>query len=99
MHSVVQNNQLPTESPSELKDNMILYFVLVPEETCTVCLQVLIFSQMTKLLDLLEYYLGERGHNPCRIDGAVAQSVRQQQVCCKQSNLSVFELILHMCMY
>lgn len=45
---------------------------------------------MTKLLDLLEYYLGERGHNPCRIDGAVAQSVRQEQVCCNQSNSDAF---------
>lgn len=42
--------------------------------------KVLIFSQMTKILDLLEYYLEERGHNPCRIDGGVQQSVRQEQI-------------------
>jgi hypothetical protein len=35
---------------------------------------------MTKILDLIEYYLEERGHNPCRIDGHVKQEVRQEQV-------------------
>ncbi|KAG0626380.1 hypothetical protein M758_2G121300 [Ceratodon purpureus] len=42
--------------------------------------KVLIFSQMTKILDLIEYYLEERGHNPCRIDGSVKQDVRQEQI-------------------
>jgi ATP-dependent DNA helicase len=42
--------------------------------------KVLVFSQMTKVLDILEYYLGERGHNPCRIDGSVSQVDRQRQV-------------------
>ena len=36
-----------------------------------VLLQVLIFSQMTKMLDLLHYYLEERGFDPCRIDGSI----------------------------
>jgi ATP-dependent DNA helicase len=39
-----------------------------------------VFSQMTKVLDILEYYLGERGHNPCRIDGSVSQVDRQRQI-------------------
>ncbi|CAM6007180.1 unnamed protein product [Sphagnum balticum] len=42
--------------------------------------KVLVFSQMTKVLDILEYYLGERGHNPCRIDGSVSQVDRQRQI-------------------
>lgn len=42
--------------------------------------KVLIFSQMTKVLDLIEYYLEERGHKPCRIDGGVKQNVRQDQI-------------------
>ncbi|MCO5551009.1 hypothetical protein L7F22_004504 [Adiantum nelumboides] len=42
--------------------------------------KVLIFSQMTKILDILEYYLQERGFNPFRIDGGVAQVERQRQI-------------------
>lgn len=42
--------------------------------------KVLIFSQMTKVLDLIEYYLEERGHKPCRIDGSVMQCVRQEEI-------------------
>jgi len=33
--------------------------------------KVLIFSQMTKMLDLIEVYLEDRGHTACRIDGGV----------------------------
>ena len=29
-------------------------------------------TQMTKLLDLLDAFLDERGHRACRIDGSVA---------------------------
>lgn len=43
-------------------------------------MQVLIFSQMTKVLDILEYYLEERGFEPFRIDGGVSQTERQRQV-------------------
>ena len=39
--------------------------------------QVLIFSQMTKMLDLLHYYLEERGFDPCRIDGSIPWEERQ----------------------
>lgn len=39
--------------------------------------QVLIFSQMTKMLDLLHAYLEERGHNPARIDGSIPWQQRQ----------------------
>ncbi|KAJ7517902.1 hypothetical protein O6H91_21G045300 [Diphasiastrum complanatum] len=42
--------------------------------------KVLIFSQMTRILDLLEYYLQERGLEPCRIDGSVKQIDRQEQI-------------------
>lgn len=40
-------------------------------------LQVLIFSQMTKMLDLLHVYLEERGHSVGRIDGATKWQDRQ----------------------
>lgn len=42
--------------------------------------KVLIFSQMTKVLDILEYYLEERGFEPFRIDGGVSQTERQRQI-------------------
>lgn len=42
--------------------------------------KVLIFSQMTKVLDILEYFLTEEGFEPFRIDGGVHQSERQRQI-------------------
>ncbi|KAL3688989.1 hypothetical protein R1sor_015298 [Riccia sorocarpa] len=42
--------------------------------------KVLIFSQMTRMLDILEYYLQERGMEPCRIDGKVKLQERQEQI-------------------
>ena len=39
--------------------------------------QVLIFSQMTKMLDLLHYWLEARGFSPCRIDVSVPWRERQ----------------------
>eukprot|EP00879_Flechtneria_rotunda_P026404 GHRR01028153.1.p1 GENE.GHRR01028153.1~~GHRR01028153.1.p1 ORF type:complete len:449 (+),score=169.94 GHRR01028153.1:694-2040(+) len=42
--------------------------------------KVLIFSQMTKMLDLLESYLSQSGHNPCRIDGSMRYEDRQQAI-------------------
>jgi SNF2 family DNA or RNA helicase len=32
---------------------------------------------MTKMLDLLHYYLEERGFDPCRIDGSIPWEERQ----------------------
>lgn len=45
--------------------------------------QVLIFSQMTKMLDLLHAYLEEKGHRPARIDGSIPWQERQvrRQLC------------------
>ncbi|CAI7899530.1 unnamed protein product [Closterium sp. NIES-53] len=42
--------------------------------------RVLIFSQMTRLLDILDYYLEERGHHPFRLDGSVKLDDRRQQI-------------------
>uniref|UniRef100_A0A7S0RU61 Uncharacterized protein n=1 Tax=Chlamydomonas leiostraca TaxID=1034604 RepID=A0A7S0RU61_9CHLO len=42
--------------------------------------KVLIFSQMTKMLDLIESYLEQSGHRACRIDGSVAWQDRQQSI-------------------
>jgi ATP-dependent DNA helicase len=42
--------------------------------------RVLIFSQMTRMLDLLDTYLDERGFNRCRIDGGVHWEERRDQI-------------------
>ena len=41
---------------------------------------MLIFSQMTKMLDLLHSYLEERGHSPARIDGSIPWQERQVRI-------------------
>eukprot|EP00898_Chlorokybus_atmophyticus_P004705 jgi/Chlat1/5235/Chrsp33S08962 len=46
--------------------------------------KVLIFSQMTQMLDILGYYLEEKGLLCCRLDGSMAFSDRQEQI--KQFN-------------
>ncbi|GJM96432.1 hypothetical protein PR202_ga13268 [Eleusine coracana subsp. coracana] len=42
--------------------------------------KVLIFSQWTKILDLLEYYLDSKGIGVCRIDGSVKLEERRRQI-------------------
>ena len=42
--------------------------------------RVLIFSQMTRMLDIIEDYCVYRGHQYCRIDGATSGSEREEQI-------------------
>ncbi|KAF7009978.1 hypothetical protein CFC21_024457 [Triticum aestivum] len=42
--------------------------------------KVLIFSQWTKVLDIIEYYLYMKGLNICRIDGSVKLEDRMRQI-------------------
>ncbi|KAK3270878.1 hypothetical protein CYMTET_20748 [Cymbomonas tetramitiformis] len=42
--------------------------------------KVLIFSQMTRMLDIIESYLQQKGLRPCRIDGTVSWQDRQQMM-------------------
>uniref|UniRef100_A0ACD5XWD7 Uncharacterized protein n=1 Tax=Avena sativa TaxID=4498 RepID=A0ACD5XWD7_AVESA len=42
--------------------------------------KVLIFSQWTKVLDLLDYYLDVKGLKVCRIDGSVKLEERRKQI-------------------
>lgn len=42
--------------------------------------QVLIFSQWTKILDIMDYYFSEKGFEVCRIDGGVNLAERRRQV-------------------
>ena len=45
------------------------------------CCQVLIFTQWTKMLDMLDYYLSDKDLQVCRIDGCVKLNERKRQVC------------------
>lgn len=42
--------------------------------------RVLVFSQMTRNLDILEDYCVARGHNYCRIDGSTGTEMREEQM-------------------
>ena len=42
--------------------------------------RVLIFSQMTRLLDILEDYLTYRDYNYCRIDGSTSAEEREESM-------------------
>ncbi|XP_074275283.1 ATP-dependent DNA helicase DDM1-like [Silene latifolia] len=42
--------------------------------------KVLIFSQWTKILDIIDYYFSEKGFKVCRIDGSVKLDDRRRQI-------------------
>lgn len=42
--------------------------------------KVLIFSQWTKILDIMHYYFSEKGMEVCRIDGSVKLEERRKQI-------------------
>lgn len=42
--------------------------------------KVLIFSQWTKILDIMHYYFSEKGMGVCRIDGSVKLEERRRQI-------------------
>ncbi|KAK7307542.1 hypothetical protein VNO77_40710 [Canavalia gladiata] len=42
--------------------------------------KVLIFSQWTKVLDIMDYYFSEKGFEVCRIDGSVRLDERKRQI-------------------
>ncbi|WOL16984.1 ATP-dependent DNA helicase DDM1 [Canna indica] len=57
--------------------------------------KVLIFSQWTKVLDIIDYYLSEKGLQVCRIDGGVKLEERKRQIeefNDLNSNVSIFLL-------
>ena len=71
-------------------------------------LQVLIFSQMTTLLDIIEFYLEMKDINYSRLDGSMSVAVRQEEVgphptphiqlsWCNVLGLSIMLLVLVMC--
>eukprot|EP00054_Salpingoeca_dolichothecata_P035663 m.5941 g.5941 ORF g.5941 m.5941 type:complete len:567 (-) comp5724_c0_seq2:168-1868(-) len=56
--------------------------------------KVLIFSQMTKLLDILGMYLDMRKHKYCRFDGATSLAERGRQIDEFNTNKDVFVFLL-----
>ncbi|KAK6128441.1 hypothetical protein DH2020_012556 [Rehmannia glutinosa] len=42
--------------------------------------KVLVFSQWTKILDIMDYYFSEKGFKVCRIDGSVKLAERRRQI-------------------
>ncbi|WOL03050.1 ATP-dependent DNA helicase DDM1 [Canna indica] len=57
--------------------------------------KVLIFSQWTKVLDIIDYYLSEKGLEVCRIDGSVKLDERKRMIDAfndLNSNVSIFLL-------
>lgn len=56
--------------------------------------KVLIFSQMTKLLDLLDSFLEQKGHKACRIDGSVSWQERQAAMKSFNTDPGVFCFLL-----
>jgi len=56
--------------------------------------KVLIFSQMTKLLDILQDYLAYRSYSCCRLDGSVKVAERQRSIDAFNSDPSLFCFLL-----
>jgi SWI/SNF-related matrix-associated actin-dependent regulator of chromatin subfamily A member 5 len=59
--------------------------------------RVLIFTQMTRMLDILEDYCWYRGHSYCRIDGSTQHEDRDTQIQVKitHTNLKLSGLIFN----
>jgi len=60
---------------------------VVRVQSVVICVKVLIFSQMTQLMDILEDYCLFRKHSYCRLDGSMKMVDRQYEV----SHLAVFQ--------
>uniref|UniRef100_A0A914C232 SWI/SNF-related matrix-associated actin-dependent regulator of chromatin subfamily A containing DEAD/H box 1 homolog n=1 Tax=Acrobeloides nanus TaxID=290746 RepID=A0A914C232_9BILA len=56
--------------------------------------KVLIFSQFTSMLDILEMYLALRNHNFCRLDGSTAVMERQELIDKFNANEEIFIFLL-----
>ncbi len=62
---------------AELMPGLTLPGLTLP--LCPISPQVLIFSQMTRMLDLLQSFLDQKGHSACRLDGSVAWQVGAEE--------------------
>jgi ATP-dependent DNA helicase len=56
--------------------------------------KVLIFSQMTRMLDILEAYMELRKYEYCRIDGSTPEQTRQEQISTFHQDPNIFCFLL-----
>lgn len=66
-----------------MRDIYIKYYIiyiLILFKPYVIAFRVLIFSQMTKMLDILEDYLEGEGYKYERIDGSITGNQRQEAI-------------------
>ena len=73
------------EQPNPPENHLVLYSskMRILDKLCTKLFgksQILIFSQMTRMLDILEDYCIEKGYRLCRIDGDTSLEERESQI-------------------
>jgi SNF2 family DNA or RNA helicase len=56
--------------------------------------RVLIFNQMTKVMNILEHYMNHRGYSFVRLDGSTAAAERQERLTQFNTNRSIFVFML-----
>ena len=73
------------EKPNPPPNHLVIYSskMRILDKLCTKLFgksQILIFSQMTKMLDILEDYCNERRYQYCRIDGDTSLEARERMI-------------------
>ena len=73
------------EEPHPPENHLVIYSskMRILDKLCTKLFgksQILIFSQMTRMLDILEDYCNERGYKYCRIDGETSLEDRETMI-------------------
>ena len=73
------------EKPNPPPNHLVIYSskMRILDKLCTKLFgksQILIFSQMTRMLDILEDYCNERGYEYCRIDGDTSLEARERMI-------------------
>ena len=88
------------EKPNPPPNHLVIYSskMRILDKLCTKLFgksQILIFSQMTKMLDILEDYCNERRYEYCRIDGDTSLEARERMITeFTQKNSSKFLFLL-----
>lgn len=79
IHSRLRKKQFPFSKQVENSGKMIVLDKLLPK-LLEMGSRVLLFSQMTRMLDILEDYSVWRKYSYCRIDGQTSHEDRQRQI-------------------
>ena len=88
------------EKPNPPPNHLVIYSskMRILDKLCTKLYgksQILIFSQMTRMLDILEDYCNERHYEYCRIDGETSLEARERMISeFTQKNSSKFIFLL-----